>query len=324
MGLFPPYIVGLKQKSYRMRLHTLFIGIAAVTLFSCQAPESENATLAHEELGYQVYTIRENLGDSAAIDGALASAGEMGFTLAESFGWSPMDHMFLGISGANWNRMLHDHGQHSVSGHYMPLELLGHEVKAIDSAGIPAMLDAAEAMGQHWVIIPWMMPEWVTAEGAIHVTNYVNTLGRQAKKRGMRAAYHNHDFEFQVVNEAGQSFYDLLLAHCDPRWVDFEMDLFWVAKAGQDPLRWFAQHPGRFVLWHVKDMDPQDSSLQVPVGQGQINWTRIFAAREQAGMQYYFIEQDECQAGKAAMECLKESSEYAKASLNAPITIPEE
>lgn len=297
-----------------MRIHTFLLASAMIGLVACSGP-AEEVSEVPAELGYQVYTIRENLSDSTSIYAALKETGAMGFTMAESFGWNPADGKFLGISGANWKSMLQDHGQISISGHYMPLELLGDEVKTLDTAMIPAMLDAAAAMGQHWVIVPWMMPGWRNEAGAAEIATFMNALGRQANARGMRAGYHNHDFEFLTLMADGSTMYDFLLAQCPRELVDFEMDLYWVAKAGQDPLTWFSQHPGRFVLWHVKDMDPIDSTLQVPVGQGQIDWLRIFAAREQAGMQHYFLEQDECQAGQTAMECLKASSEYGMAAL---------
>ena len=306
-----------------MKNYSILLAAALGAAVACSAPTEENAEVP-AELGYQVYTIRENLSDSTAIYAALAQTGEMGLTLAESFGWNPTDNKFLGISGANWKSMLHAHGQTSISGHYMPFELLGNEVKAIDTTVIPGMLDAAAAMGQHWVIVPWMMPQWRNEAGAAEVASFVNALGRQANARGMRAGYHNHDFEFLTPMADGSTMYDYLLAHCPRELVDFEMDLYWVAKAGQDPLTWFAQHPGRFVLWHVKDMDPIDSALQVPVGQGQIDWLRIFAAREQAGMQHYFLEQDECQAGQTAMECLKASSDYGKAALQPAVAVKPE
>jgi len=214
-----------------MKNYSILLAAALGAAVACSAPTEENAEVP-AELGYQVYTIRENLSDSTVIYAALAQTGEMGLTLAESFGWNPTDNKFLGISGASWKSMLHDHGQTSISGHYMPFELLGNEVKAIDTTVIPGMLDAAAAMGQHWVIVPWMMPEWRNEAGAAEVASFVNALGRQANARGMRAGYHNHDFEFLTPMADGSTMYDYLLAHCPRELVDFEMDLYWVATAG--------------------------------------------------------------------------------------------
>ena len=92
--------------------------------------------------------------------------------------------------------------------------------------------------------------------------------------------------------------------------MDFEMDLHWVAFAGENPVQWFNAYPGRFPLWHVKDF-AADTTSQVPVGQGVIPWEEIFAARETAGLKYYFLEQDVC-SGTAAKECLRQSINWTK------------
>lgn len=288
--------------------------LMSVLISSCamRAPLERNVP---RELGYQLFTIRDRLTDSAEVEHALSETRAMGLTLAETFGWTSSNNTILGLKGSTWKVLLDANGQHSISGHYVPIEFERHEVTPIDTSVIPGLLDAAQSMGQKWVILPWMTPAWRTDAGVKEVVTYLRALGRQANQRGMRAGYHNHDFEFTTYLNSGVTVYEYLLEQLPRELVDFQMDLYWISLAGEDPLTWFSQHPGRFVLWHVKDMDLQDSTLQVPVGEGQINWTRIFAARKQAGMLHYFLEQDECQIGRTSMECLKASSDYGKAVL---------
>ena len=309
----------------RRSSHSLILSGTLVlsAMMSCTV-DAEEQVGNDPELGYQLYTIRDQLTDSTAIYHTLAKTHAMGLNLAETFGWRSSDNTVLGLEGTTWKALLAANGQHSISGHYVPSEFEQNEVVPIDTSVIPGLLDVAQSMGQKWVILPWMTPVWRTDSGAQEIVKYMKALGRQANARGMRAAYHNHDFEFTTTMSNGIPLYAYLLDQLPQELVDFQMDLYWTSLAGEDPLTWFAQHPGRFVLWHVKDMDPQDSTLQVPVGQGQIDWPRIFAAREQAGMLHYFLEQDECQIGKSSMECLEASSNYGKAVLNPALDVESE
>ena len=117
----------------------------------------------------------------------------------------------------------------------------------------------------------------------------LNKTGEACKKAGIQFAYHNHDKEFHEVD--GQVPYHMMLAQTDADKVKMELDLCWVTKAGVDPVELFKQHPGRFPLWHVKDID-KETKKPVEVGKGFVDFKRIFAAADSAGMKYYFVEQD--------------------------------
>jgi sugar phosphate isomerase/epimerase len=106
----------------------------------------------------------------------------------------------------------------------------------------------------------------------------------------MQLTYHNHAFEFAAVD--GRVPYDILLERCDPRFVAFEMDLYWITKGGRDPLAYFARWPGRFPLVHVKDSAGAPEHRMVDVGDGRIPWPAIFARRQQAGIRHSFVEHD--------------------------------
>ena len=114
-------------------------------------------------------------------------------------------------------------------------------------------------------------------------------MGKKCHEAGMKLLYHNHDFEFKKDKD-GVVVIDYLLENTDPKYVNFQMDLYWVTKAGADPLAYFKKYPDRFKLWHVKDMD--DQGRFSPVGNGTIDFGRILKEKEQSGMKYYFVEQD--------------------------------
>lgn len=286
--------------------------LGAVTLLSCNNSTSDTTveetseTMATYKKGYQLYTIREEMSSDSAIDAALKATSDMGYVQVESFGY--MQGTFFGQSPEQFKKTIDSASLSSPSGHYLPMQLAMNEVGPLDTTTIPDILDAAEALGQKWVIIPWMSDAWRNAEGYEHLANYLKTLSAACKERGMVAAWHNHDFEFQAL-ENGTIPYDYLIENLKGEGVVFEMDVHWVAFAGEDPVQWFEKYPGMFPLWHVKDF-AADTLTQVPVGQGVIDWEHIFANAELSGMEHYYIEQDVCSADRA-LDCLKESIDWA-------------
>ena len=117
----------------------------------------------------------------------------------------------------------------------------------------------------------------------------LNKTGEACEKVGITLAYHNHDMEFHEVE--GQVPYHLLLLQTTPETLKMELDLAWVTKAGVDPVELFTKHPGRFPLWHVKDISKDFTTIE-PVGNGSIDFKRIFAQAKTAGMKHFFVEHD--------------------------------
>jgi hypothetical protein len=100
---------------------------------------------------------------------------------------------------------------------------------------------------------------------------------------------HNHEAEFRPMG--GATPYEMILKHTRPEHLTMELDIGWAVKAGVDPVALFRRHPGRFGLWHVKDIDGQ-RGVPVPLGQGVIDYLPIFAAADTAGMRHYYVEHD--------------------------------
>jgi len=117
-----------------------------------------------------------------------------------------------------------------------------------------------------------------------------NTAGEKCKKAGIQFCYHNHDFEF--IQQDGKYPYETLLLNTDKNLVKMEMDLYWVTKAKQDPIALINENPGRFPLFHVKDMDNTPKANFTEVGNGIIDFKKIFTYADKAGMKYFFVEQD--------------------------------
>ena len=137
----------------------------------------------------------------------------------------------------------------------------------------------------------------------------LTTLGEKANKAGLKLLYHNHDFEFKK-NEDGIVPIDYLLENVDPKLLNFQMDLYWVTKAGANPIAYFNKYPGRFKIWHVKDMD--DQGRFAPVGKGSINFKNILDNKKLSGMKYYMVEQDMTFDGLKPLEAIKISHDGLK------------
>jgi sugar phosphate isomerase/epimerase len=132
-----------------------------------------------------------------------------------------------------------------------------------------------------------------------------NKVGKIMKDHGIQFGYHNHNFEFKPL-EGKIPYYDILLADLDKDLVTMEIDLFWATKAGQHPVEIFKKYPGRFQLFHMKDMYTKEAPFFTttgvtdfaPVGAGIINFKEILAAKKIAGMKYMIVEQDSSKNGK--------------------------
>jgi sugar phosphate isomerase/epimerase len=116
-----------------------------------------------------------------------------------------------------------------------------------------------------------------------------NKTGEACKKAGIGFAFHNHTKEFDRIE--GKVPYEMFLSEISADLMKFELDLGWATKSGTDPIELFKKHPGRFPLWHVKDLSPI-TQKPVEIGTGYVNLKRVFDAAESAGMQHFFVEQD--------------------------------
>lgn len=223
--------------------------------------------------GLQLYTVRSLL--ERDYPGTLARVAALGFREVEFAGLYPSP------SAAETRSMLDRHGLSAPSGH------AEYEALARDPG---AELQKANELGQRFVVCPSVDEHHRrTLDDWKRIARDFNRIGEQARRAGLTFAYHNHDFEFRPV--AGQVPYDLLLAETDPALVRLEMDFYWMARAGKDPLAYFREYPGRFPLVHLKDMSA-DSSI-VEVGSGTIDFGRLLAEAKHAGIVHAFIEHDD-------------------------------
>ncbi len=247
---------------------------------------SATASMAQEQFGgLALYTVRDAMGVDAKA--TLTSVAEIGYQNLEAAGYK--DGKYYNMTPEAFNKYLKELNLRPVSTHQSDIN--------IDDAD--AMFADAKAAGFEYFVVPvppmglfkyYQETQSMGMEGgAENLANILTTLGKKCEKAGLKLLYHNHDFEFKKDKD-GVVVIDYLLEHLDPKYVNFEMDLYWVTKAGADPIAYFEKYPNRFKLWHVKDMD--DQGRFAPVGNGTIDFAKILAQKELSGMKYYFVEQD--------------------------------
>jgi sugar phosphate isomerase/epimerase len=281
-----------------------FLGVAAATWAACRRdagegnsseatglpPERNPAKLGR--IGIQLYTVRGDL--TRDVDGTLGRLAEIGFQEVEFAGYPEGTAKSL-------RRMLDRHGLTAPSSHVDFQALRRDWDRTLDQAAI---------IGQHYVVVPSVPSnESRTTDDWKRIAALFNKAGETARAKGLALGYHNHDSEFVPLD--GTLPYDVLLRETDAQLVQFEMDLYWITKGGQDPLGYFAKWPGRFPLVHVKDMDATPRKYFTEVGKGIIDFKAIFQQAKQAGIQHYFYEQDEVSGSPFASA--KASYDYLRA-----------
>lgn len=253
-------------------LFGLLVGLGTLGIAAC-APVNAAGSAEPDRIGVQLYTVRDLLQQD--FEGTLTQVARAGFKELE----------FAGYYGKSPEQVRELLDRLDVSA---PSTHIGIDLLRQDLAG---QLRAARTIGHQYVVVPYLVENQRPTDvaGWQRLAAELNRFGAAAREQGLRLAYHNHDFELTAL-PGGRTGLDVLLAETDPELVDFELDLYWTVFAGHDPLRLFAQYPGRFPLWHVKDMNA--ARQMVPVGQGTIPFAAIFARASQAGMRHFFVEHD--------------------------------
>ncbi|RAJ12843.1 sugar phosphate isomerase/epimerase family protein [Arenibacter echinorum] len=223
--------------------------------------------------GLALYTVRDDMETNAKA--TLMAVAQAGYKNIEAAGYK--DGKFYNMAPKDFNKLLKEVGLTPISTHQGGVTLENADTMIAD----------VKAAGFKYFVIP--VPPMGLRDDYKQLATVLSTLGEKCQKAGLKLLYHNHDFELKK-GEDGVVTLDYLLDNTDPKYVNFQMDLYWVTKADQDPVAYFTKYPGRFIMWHVKDMDEQGRFA--PVGNGQINFSAILANKKLSGMKYYMVEQD--------------------------------
>ncbi|WP_435371060.1 sugar phosphate isomerase/epimerase family protein [Maribacter dokdonensis] len=255
--------------------------------------------------GLALYTVRDDMGKDAKA--TLQAVADAGYKNIEAAGYE--DGKYYGMTPSDFKGLLKSLKLKPISTHQSAVTL--------DNAD--QMMADAKAAGFKYFVVPIPPMGMFTFNqenmtmgmtGTVEeLAKILTTLGEKANKAGLKLLYHNHDFEFKK-NENGIVPIDYLLENVDPKLLNFQMDLYWVTKAEANPIAYFNKYPGRFKIWHVKDMDEQGRFA--PVGTGSIGFENILDNKELSGMKYYMVEQDMTFDGLKPLEAIKISHEGIK------------
>lgn len=261
-------------------------------------------------IGLQLYTVRDAMKKDPVP--TLERVARIGYNSVESATYTGTQK-FYGMDPAAFKKVLSDNGLVIPSGHYR----LGAEKTPTVVNGTmlhewQKAVDDASAVGLKYMVCAYLSED--ERGGLDHYKELAEEFNKAAetcRKSGIQFCYHNHNFEF--VAQDGVLPYHVLLENTDKDLVKMEMDLYWVKKAGHDPIEIFQKHPGRFPLWHVKDMSNTPDQIFTEVGNGIIDFKTIFKNKDLAGMKYFFVEQDICPG--SPFDSITQSYNYIKKNL---------
>lgn len=242
-----------------------------------------------KNVGVQLYTFRKEMAADAL--GTLKNIAAIGIKQIES-ARSDKGH-YYGLSPKDMKKACADLGMTLRSGH---AHIDDNWKKTID--------EAAES-GQEYLICSTMPTNGQTIDNYKKVAEAFNKAGEDCQKLGVKFGYHNHEYEFE--SDKGQVLYSVLLNNTEANLVHMELDLGWVIVGGKNPIDYFKMYPGRFPLWHLKDMDLAKKH-SVEFGKGQLDIMTMLKNSEQSGLQYIFVEQEEY--ASTPMESMKYNMDY--------------
>lgn len=227
-------------------------------------------------LALQLYTVRDETARDFA--GTLKRVAALGYTAVEFAGYG-------GLSAQGMRDLLAETGLQALSSH-VPLNQLEEQFEQ--------ELEFCTTIGCSYIILPWLAPELRDKNGLARVAAILNRLGGECKARGITLGYHNHNFEFEAVSANDSTFLlDYLLENTDPAAVALELDTYWAAYAGVDPVNYLGRYKGRVPLVHLKDMLPEPDRSFTEVGAGTLPISAIVEAARASGAQGYIVENDQ-------------------------------
>jgi len=304
------------HKSRRDFIKNTGLGILGTWLGSTYLTACGDGTKARGKgpfanIGLQLYTLRDMLDADPRV--TLETVAKIGYSHVETSGLNTDTDQFWGLAVDELQKILKDNNLQSYSGHYDLSRYLRKDHQ--DKESVEKYIEVAHKLGQKYIVAP-VIPMFdlnnLKIEDYQYAAEQLNKAGEMAQRAGIKMGYHNQFWEFRSFPN-GTKGLDILLAFTEPNLVVFELDIFWAEKSGINPVSYFTKFPGRFPLWHIKDMDrayttpvvgePYDSmpldSINAKevrfteVGTGTIDYVALKDSAEVAGLDYAFVEQDQ-------------------------------
>lgn len=250
-------------------------------------------------IGLQLYSVRNQLAKD--VPGTLQKVHDFGIDDVETAG-------FYGMTAEQFRRQLDEHGLHASGGHWQWDDFANH---------IDRVIADAKTLGAEYVTLPWIPHSGnFKLEEAHTAAQRFNEWGRKCSEAGLHFCYHPHGYEFRLTPQ-GTAF-DVLVRETDPKYANYELDIFWAFHGGADPVKLMRQYPDRFLLMHVKDMrkgvktpkytGSENIENDVAMGTGQLDIPAILAEAEKIGIKHYYIEDE----SSRSLEQIPQSIRYVR------------
>ncbi len=263
-----------------------FLLTSGLALGTLALPRAARTTtrgdLSPDAIGVQLYSVRQAM--QSDFDGTLKRVARIGYKEVEFAG-------LFGHPAAHVRSVMDRVGLTAPSMH-VAFEKM--------QDGWNGVLDDARQLGCRYVVVPSIPdPLRKSLDDYRRVADQFTRAAELTAKAGMGFAYHNHAIDFAPLD--GRLPFDVLLEATDPSLVGFELDLYWIVRSGQDPLRYFNRWPGRCKLVHVKDTQGSPDHRMSEVGGGIIDWPNLLASARAAGVEHFIVEHDDAKQPLASI-----------------------
>lgn len=267
-------------------------GIGASLAAGLILPGKLSASQTTKTIGIQLYTIRDMVKNDFI--GTLRLLSKIGYNAVEAAGYT--NRKFYGLNPVDYGFICKENNILPLSTHS------GVNTENADEVIIDTVL-----AGMQYLVLPSIPKEQrQSIDDFKKLADDFNIIGSKCKNAGIKFGYHNHAFEFEKIDN--QIPFDILLDRTDPELCFMQMDFYWMVYAGYDPVDYFEKYPGRFEVWHVKDMEAGESRESTEIGTGKINFPELFRMKEKSGMKYCIVEQESFKSDP--LQCITLSFQY--------------
>jgi sugar phosphate isomerase/epimerase len=249
----------------------------------------------------QLYTLREYMKTPQGIEESLRKVKQVGYRAVQVSGIGPIEAERL--------KSITDELDLRICATHISFERLQNELNEV--------IQTHQLWNCDYVGVGMMPKAYQTSvEGYQAFIRELAAIGRTLKDNGLHLMYHHHNFEFERFGEV--TGMDLLLEGAGPDTYSLEIDTYWVQAGGGSPAEWIRKADGVVKVVHLKDMAVKGWNQKfAEIGQGNLNWNAIIEASRDSGVEWYVVEQDECE--RNPFESLAMSLDYLRTLAHQPV-----
>ena len=295
-----PYFQPMKRRDF-LKQSSVLTGLTILPTYNLLTMKKPRYSM-----GYQLFSIRDEMAKDPIA--TLKALQAMGYEDFELYGYDDVADKYYGFKAAEFKKILDDLGLTITSGHYGFSPYLTQSTDALKGF-VDRCIGGAKKLDSKYITWPWLDPELRTLDYFKLMSEKLNLIGEQVQKAGLGFAYHNHGFEFEDHN--GENGFQIILENTDPTFVKLQLDMYWVMHSSNyTPAELINAQPGRYVMWHIKDMDKVTRDY-TELGNGSINYLELLPDPKTSGLEYYYLEQ----GGNYALNSMQSaatSAQYCK------------